>query len=708
MADPVGLANCDSEPIHIPGSIQPHGWLLVCDAGAVIRQMSANVEALLGRGAEEVLGRPLSDVCPAFRELPLRHLALTGEARDVDLNGLQLTILVSEASGQHLIELEPRRNEPLAIDQHLPALRGLQRSRGVRETLEFVAQQVRSITGFDRVMVYRFLPDLSGEIIAEARHPEMHPYLGQRYPATDIPAQARRLYLLNLTRMIVDAAYDPVPIVPSRTPDGYDLDLSYATLRSVSPIHREYMQNMGTRASLSISIVIDGKLWGLVACHHREPKFVAHDRRALCELLAQQISALVEAEQRTEIARAEAAASDRALRIAERLAGQDEMIRALLDQAEDLLALANATGVAITVNERIGTHGAVPPREVVLRLLDEFAPGGKIVFTHEAGAKYVSLQDQAACASGLLAIRLSESAKAWVIWFRPEVISTIRWGGDPNKPVAVGPLGPRLTPRGSFDEYIETVRGQSSWWSEADLRVAARFRELLAEAMLRRAVEAARLRDLVIGTMSHDLRTPLSAISMAASMMTADTSDDDLATTITWSSRRMKRMLDNLMELSRIQAGSGIRLQRKQVDLGELSDRLVREAQLGSGGTITLTRHGDLKVDADETRLEQVLANLLSNARHHGDPLAEITLKVTGLPTAVELAVHNFGPAIPPEIQRTMFEAYSGRDLGASRGLGLGLFTVQHAVAAHGGSIEVESDAVAGTTFRVLIPRTAA
>jgi light-regulated signal transduction histidine kinase (bacteriophytochrome) len=695
----IDLSNCDSEPIHTPGSIQPHGWLFVVDRGGIVLAASANTPTLTARSVESLVGNPLRDVLP---ELAEDAGGWASQSIEVERDGKPFDITTSESAERLLVEVEPALSQAATqvIERQIRHIAGMQRSRGVLDTLKLAAKSVRELGGHDRVMVYRFRPDLSGEVVVDERADDLPSFLGQRYPASDIPAQARRLYTINLTRMIVDVDSKPSPIVPAAR---QHIDLTPAALRSVSPIHLEYLRNMGVQSSFSVSILIGGQLWGLIAGHHRQPRYLSRGQRAYCELLAQNIALVVDTEARRELAGAMERAGESHTRIVGRAASEEDLVQTLAASADDLRAIIPAAGIAVVLDRRVVTRGDVPQRATVETLASSLDARDIRVFTTAAAQREWPELDFGTT-SGVLAAQFNPSASGWIFWFRPEVVHTVTWGGDPRKSETAGPLGARLTPRGSFDAYIETVRGTSEEWTVAEVSLATRLRDALSDISLRKSVEMARLRELVLGTVSHDLRNPLTAIQMAASMMGESGSEKDLTASITASSRRMRRLLDNLMELTRLQ-GAGIVLKKERVDLREVGTRIADEARLAFDSDIRIETSGDLHAAVDVTRVEQLLANLLSNARHHGDPAAPITLRFDGSAEHVTISVHNLGPEIPAALRSTLFDPFTTSRVGSSVGLGLGLYIVSRVVQAHAGAIDVDSTAAAGTTFRVTLPR---
>lgn len=527
----VDLTNCDREPIHILGAIQPIGFLLALSQMMVVERASANVEQYLGAGPEELLGVPLTDIfsAKAVHELRNRLALLAGDdaverifdcrLRE-DLDRFDVALHIS--GGQIVIEAEP------ASDEHGDAtttvrsmIQRIDRADGFAEFLSAGARLVRAFTGYDRVMVYRFARDGSGEVAAEACRPSIGSFKGLHYPATDIPAQARALYQRNLLRVITDVNATPVPIVPERDAEGRPLDLSLSILRSVSPIHIEYLKNMGVAASMSISIIVDNKLWGLFACHHYAPLSPSFERRSVCELFAQMFSMRLESRERKETVEFERRARD----ISDQLLGAVASDETLLNDPGwlgDILTTAiPADGVGVWINGSSAFSGITPKADEfrrIIAVLNETSDG-RVIATDSIASLVPGAEQFSERAAGMLAIPISRSARDYVLLFRQEIIRSVRWGGDPHKPVEYGPNGPRLTPRESFAEWKELVEGHSRPFTSSELRVAETLRATLIEVVLRMADEATAQRqlanerqELLIAELNHRVRNILGVI----------------------------------------------------------------------------------------------------------------------------------------------------------------------------------------------------
>ncbi|WP_432543096.1 SpoIIE family protein phosphatase [Kineococcus sp. SYSU DK002] len=498
----VDLTNCDREPIHVPGAVQPHGFLLAVDRTAhTVVVASRSTATHLGRAPEELLGRPLADVlgdrlaadvlaveASEVLSEPLRaRLDLVPGGTDVDV--------VLHLSGDRLVvEVEPVGSStgvsPVSYRSARAAVSRLSETATVDELCRRLAHETRRLTGFDRVMVYRFDAQWNGEVVAEDRREDLNAFLGLHYPAGDIPAQARRLYTVNWTRLIADVSYVPSRLHPVLDPaTGAPLDLSFSVLRSVSPIHVEYLRNMGVTASMSVSLVQDGQLWGLVACHHYSgPHRPSHDARSAAEFLGQTASQLIAGRQRSDD-------RDDALRAQELLAaivadvsgsGRDPLSSLAGD--DRLLDLVGAGGAAVWDGSRLLTLGRVPDRAGLLQIATTLARSdGAPTFTDHLASLTPSLSRCEREAAG--ALRVGLGADRWLLWVRPEQEEVVDWGGDPRNKEIAAAEGPdvRLSPRKSFEKWREVVRGRSLPWRRWHPETAERLRNQLTSVVLGRA-----------------------------------------------------------------------------------------------------------------------------------------------------------------------------------------------------------------------------
>lgn len=501
---------CDREPIHIPGSVQPHGALLALDPGDLrVVQAGGDTQGLLGAAPSELLGRVIDDLLTATETGRLRDLLASGRPMTRPVLAFTLPAsptrptldAIAHRSGASLVlEFEPRPDrgplDALALVHGM--LRQVQQSATVQSFCEAMAAEVRAVCGFDRVMVYRFLPDHAGAVIAEAKDERIEPFLGLHYPASDIPSQARALYLANWLRMIPDARYAPAAITPVLSPlDGRPLDLGQSVLRSVSPVHREYLSNMGVVASMSLSIILRGRLWGLVVCHHLSPRFLPHRLRLCCEMFAEVVSSQLE----LKVAAEDFAARLHAKRIHEeivrRMSQSPGLAEGLLGFQTSLMEFIPSAGVGLWIEGRFTGLGETPDAaevEALVAWLNVTADEG-VFHTDQLPLLYPPARAFRDVASGILVLSVSRLPRDYVMWFRPEVIRTVTWGGNPDKPVSTVPDDERLTPRTSFAAWKQSVRMHSSPWLEADVDAAHRLLLSVLEVVLQRIDQVARERE---------------------------------------------------------------------------------------------------------------------------------------------------------------------------------------------------------------------
>lgn len=506
----VTVADCAREPIHLSGAIQPHGYLVSCQASDwTIRHVSANADVLFGLAPDALVGETLrehvvAEVLAAIADtvgfLDAGATAQRVGTANLGVHGILCDVSVHVADGLVHIEAEPlpqfgaQPATPTATAQAMIARLGSGEDEAA--FLDGVATQVRALSGYDRVMVYRFRDDDAGEVVAESVADDLEPYLGLRYPASDIPPQARALYLRNRIRVIPDASYVPVPIVPGLLANGRPMDLGGHALRSVSPMHLEYLRNMGVAASMSISIIAGGRLWGLVACHHREPRLVPPAARAALDLFGMFVSMRVSAREQQQTM----AGYERAERIREqlrqRLAGAADFNAALAAELGTLQEALRCDGAALWAGARWCTAGAVPdPRQAagLLAWLQRTDAGASVLAT-DAAADWDSSQAFDAglfddsgvdgSVAGVLALCLG-AREDWLLLFRNEQRQDVRWAGEPDKALVPTDDGVRIAPRRSFATWKQRVRGRSLPWSDADRRAAERLHMLLHEGRRR-------------------------------------------------------------------------------------------------------------------------------------------------------------------------------------------------------------------------------
>lgn len=497
----IDLTVCDQEPIHVPEAVQPHGALLVLDRDTLVTlQAGGACEPCFGAPAAALLGRALGSLIGAADGSGAGDLSLDdcdGQPSHVGVfvgaDGGERDVVAHVVDSELIVEIEaaPARRRPgghlaRAVESSSERFAG---AATLAQLCDIAAAEFRAITGFDRVMVYRFLPDDSGSVVAEARDDHLPAFLHHRFPASDIPRQARDLYVRNVIRVIPDAAYRPCPLVggdPARRP----LDMSHCQLRSVSPIHLQYLRNIGVVASASISILRNGQLWGLVACHHPAPRGLTFDDRTLCRLLAADLSLRIAGFEDAELFQARLrsrAVEDEALAVLGRDSPGEGTLAA---QAGQLLRTVPAHGLAIRHQDRFHLAGRCPDEAQVRALGDWLLcrGAGETFASAELAGSYAPAATYPDLASGLLAVTVSRAEPVQLLWFRAEQVEVVNWAGNPHKAAIADEAG-QLTPRKSFALWRETVRGRSEAWTLVEIEAAERIARSVAELQRRENID---------------------------------------------------------------------------------------------------------------------------------------------------------------------------------------------------------------------------
>ncbi len=487
------LLNCEREQIHLAGSIQPNGaLLLVREHDNIVVQISENATSFLGLD-EPLIGRSLESIPGDLAEQLRPHMA---DSLQEIIRGIRCHVgryrhsfdclIHRPLGGGVIIELE-RAGPAVELSHHLEkALHAIMGAASLRGLCDETARIFKALTGYDRVMVYRFDDEGHGEVFSEAKDVALDPFLGNRYPASDIPQIARRLYVRNRIRVLVDVEYTPVPLHPVRSPiTGEHLDMSLSFLRSISPIHVQYLKNMGVRGTLVVSLLVNGKLWGLVSCHHYVPRFIHFEERAVCELLAEAVATRIAALESFVQAQAEISVRRLEQRMIRAISREGDWRGALFDRSMALLEPVGATGAALLFEGEIRTVGDVPATSALRdigRWLDRQPRSGLIATT--AFAKDASeFADLTSIASGLLAVPVSATPGEYLVWLRPERVRTVTWGGNPFEPHLVGDDPSTLSPRRSFAQWHQLVEGTADPWGPSDLAAARLIGETVGDVV---------------------------------------------------------------------------------------------------------------------------------------------------------------------------------------------------------------------------------
>ncbi|MGB3509359.1 MAG: ATP-binding protein [Microcoleaceae cyanobacterium] len=509
----VDLANKYQEHIHLSGHIQPQGVLFVLkEPELTILQVSDNTFELFDIPAHKLLNQNLSYFLNQNQMDKLRK-SLENNPELKTVNPIQLSVnttdkslildgIIHRSQNCLILELEPAISETsLSFLNFYHSIREtaskMQSAAELKQLCQIIVEEIRKITGFDRVMVYKFDAQHNGSVIAEDKIETLNPLLGLNYPSLDVPPQARKLYTKNWLRLIADVNYQPVKIIPVKNPiTNEQLDLTLSILRSVSDCHREYLKNMGVGATMCISLIKNQKLWGLIACHHYSPKYVPYELRMACEFLGQTMSLELAYKENNEDYDYRLELKSVKSEIIEEISTAENFIDALVECENKLLNLVSAEGAILVSGDKIHKVGKIPPLITVEKLISwvEEKLTKEVFYTDSLPKVYQKFEQYKDIASGLLALSISSAQKIYILWFRPEVMRKVDWAGDPTPVIKTEPNGNiKLCPRKSFELWKGTVKLTSLPWRKCEIDAAIELRNAIIKIVLKQADELAKL-----------------------------------------------------------------------------------------------------------------------------------------------------------------------------------------------------------------------
>lgn len=722
------LDACDREPIHIPGAIQPHGVLLVVEPGTeIVLGHAGPIERLLGFAGSPIghhlarlIGQPLAALAPEI-DLSLSDEPVYVGALRPGPPGIDLDILAHVSGGRVLIEVEPALGDRPTASRLFARMRGAaNRIRGcatVDTAFAAAAEEIREVTGFDRVLVYRFLADGSGEIVAEARDARMDSFLGARFPASDVPRQARALYLRNVIRVIPDAQYIPAALEGIAA----DLDMSDCSLRSVSPIHLQYMANMGVRASMSVSLIRDGELWGLIACHHATPHLVPFETREASKHVA---DALMRHLRKLEIeadGEAERAMTRHIDALISRIGGRADIPAGIAEVLADVANGFHADGILFR-----STDISVAAGSLVAGLDTDGIVANVCSSSGDCSRTIADLElaDPAnrwrqSLDGGMLSICTGGADPIAMVLIRRRIPETVRWAGAPTKPVDETGA---LTPRRSFALWQQEHRGLPKPWRAIELDGAGRFvrqverliRQHRITTLQAEIIHVSRLSAMgaLASTLAHELNQPLTALanfSRGVSILLSTRREDGIDGALDYLEQMGNAAVRAGQVVKRLRAMVGKSpVQRVRVQLDQVVDDALSLA-LPDAHVRKIEIRVDIAPDAarvvgDAIQIEQVLTNLIRNAAEAMDTVPRRRLAigaVLGERGMVEVRVADSGPGLTEEARERLFAPFSSSKVD---GMGLGLSICRTIIERHGGRIWAEPGEGPGTAFRFTLP----
>ncbi|HEX6224956.1 MAG TPA: ATP-binding protein [Chryseolinea sp.] len=740
--DLVSLENCESEPIHIPGSIQPHGFLVAIHGKErTIDYCSGNIHEYIGIRPEQALGKSISVLLtpsdndslvdylerrPTYADAPLRLKIANVQLECVSHQAQERTILEFERESQ-----APLDNQALYV-QTRQFINNIETSSSLRALCQSVADEVKQITGYDRVMIYRFDEQYNGEIFAESLSENIEPFLGLHYPHSGIPVQARELYIKNLLRLIPDVYYKPVPVFTIDSGQAKALDMSFTALRSVSPIHLQYLQNMGVGATLTISLVHEQKLWGLIACHHYSPKYLSNAIKVSAKLQGHFLTSQIkvrEANEEYSISK-NVDASLQTL-ISDNIPIDHETLQTLINRQE-LLTICHASGVAISINNKIYRAGNTLNDDELTKLIRWIVyhtPYPSFI-TDRLYVEYPGGERLTDCAAGVIYHSLGASNNS-IVWFRHETLKEVHWGGDPQKAILKDERG--LHPRKSFALWKEIVKGRSNPWLKPETNAAANFAHFLQRQVHLMFIteEEARYRELsyklqeanaelenINWISAHDLKEPLRKIQVFASRILEK--EKDLPGNVVKSVNRMsasaQRMQTLILDILRYSRVTKIKDAVVPVDLNQVLKQCLDEIKEEIEEQNATVQVEPLPViNGIAFMLNQLFLNLLRNALKFRKADVPPIIKITYTTTLENpfgpgkkfhlISVSDNGIGFGNDFKEDIFDVFTRLHTRETyHGSGIGLAVCRKIMQNHGGKIVAEGKEGQGATFRMYFP----
>ena len=728
----VDLTNCDKEPIHIPGRIQSHGFLIAADAfDLAILYVSENVDFYLGKSSSDLLKMDALEFNVFFGSVAndtdlhqLLKLAKNQENFSI-INPYKLLIkeepyylILHESHGKIIMEFEPATLEYDIQNLIGKSISEILSNKTLSGLLNHAAKEIKDIIEYDRIMVYQFLDDGHGEVVAEVKNDDLEPFFGLHYPASDIPQQARALYKLNYTRIIADvnAASAAIETYAKDMP----LDLSHSSLRAVSPIHIQYLKNMGVESSFSISLISKGELWGLIACHNYSPKFIDYKAREGAKLIGQILSSALEYKQAEEETQEDFLLKEAVQELSGQLDKDSDLISSLIRHDVTLLDVTHGSGAGIFFDGHMYTIGVTPDEAA---LTDLFAwlketMTESVYHTNQLPKILKSAQDYASVGSGILACTLSRDMGEYIVWFKSEKIAAINWAGNPEKPVEVNSANETvLSPRNSFDTWAEIVNETSDKWRELEISGVLKLREKIVSKINKKANEIRVLNerlklayeelDTFSYTISHDLRTPLTSIKSYTELFlhqnqSLDEKGKKLLGRVVAGADKMAFLINEILKLARVGRSD---LQPVEIDMTNLVRELITEVVSAlSAPQVKIVIGNCPPVMGDLTLITQVFTNLISNAIKYSSRsnLPEVCIDGQVDNEEVIYKIKDNGIGIDVNYHDKVFELFKRMEnVKDFQGTGVGLAIVKRIVEKHNGRIWFESELGVGTTFYV-------
>jgi chemotaxis family two-component system sensor kinase Cph1 len=731
----VDLTNCDKEPIHIPGKIQWHGFLVAVDSKThIITYISENIKPFITVEPKNLLDKSIDELENqldiSVLQLKLTQVLRFGATNEsfedlnpfyLELGGKPYNLIISVSGKDQVLEFETVESDlDFDIQKTIgKSVSDILTGKNLNSLLVNAAREIKKIILYDRVMIYRFNEDGHGEVVAEVKNDDLEPFMGLHYPASDIPKQARELYKINLTRIIADVNSESSAVITHKSEEA-PLDLTHSALRAVSPIHIQYLKNMGVVSSFSISLMAHGELWGLVACHNYSPRFINFKGRDASKLIGQILSSALEYRQDEEDVERSAKLNAAANELTGHIEQENYITDALTRHKTTIKDITTASGAVIIFDKNVTTIGNTPNLEQISEIVKwlKLNMQDSIYSTHRFPEIFFPAKNYSDVASGLMACMLSKEMSELIIWFKPEQLETIAWAGNPEKPVEDNGNGVmQLSPRKSFESWVQTVKHTSERWSSEEINAVIKIREQVIYAINRKANDIRLLNerlnlayeelDTFSFTISHDLRTPLSSIKSYSELLLANnkTLDDNarkILNRIIAGTDKMNFLIKEILNYSRVGRAE---VEFSKIEMKPLIDEIKKEVIIAlKSDNIEFEIGNTPNISGDKTMITQVFTNLINNAVKYSSRSNPSKVKVEGVINKEEIvySITDNGVGIDANYYSRVFELFKRMDnVQDFEGTGVGLAIVKRIVEKHEARIWFESTLGVGTVFYV-------
>lgn len=747
--DELEFDHCEDEPIHIPESVQGYGYLFALDPeNGKIQVVSKNTSELFTFSVDELIDYNFYELLSDKEYIELlkvthkraknkrARLPLRLRFKDnviVEEEALDYFAIVYTSDDYTVIELEPAvefRETYSAM--HFIKLYAMSIAPKFKkdESMEKMAQDIvdtiKYVTDMERVVLYRFNTDNSGKVIAEAKEDDIESYLNLYYPASDIPAQARELYVKNWVRLIPDVDMESSPLLPSIEESGRDpLDMTYSITRTMSPIHKQYIRNQGLKSSLSLSLVTHDHLWGIISCHSRETRYIPQNVRLECENLSQLFSWHLYAKEEEQYLNKKQRTNEAINELIQKTSPHNSIISVFKENKNKVLELMGTDGFAFYFENDSFQLGMTPHDDVIRKLLDATKDSDEEFFSVTDISDYVNDECEMNGIHGALLIRVAQQRNYFTAWFRKEHRYTQRWAGRPEEKDYTASKKERLMPRTSFEVHEKEIVGESRNWDENDINIAKRFNKVFMayaleqQDLMRKDIDTLQLQDRYknefIATLAHELKNPLTPIRTGISILEHSSDEAEKERVLKVMRRQttaITKMIDDLLDVSRISEGK-ITLEKKKISIQNVLKQVIEvsEEMIRGKKHKLMVDFPDqpVYVNADLLRLSQVFINILNNAAKYTPNNGEISVYIRDKDNEVQIKVSDNGLGIPKEKQKQIFDMFTQMEShshNSEGGLGIGLTLVNRLVSLHGGDVHVHSDGDGkGSTFTVILPK---